>query len=300
MVRRPTQGFTLVELLVVITIIGILMALLLPAVNFAVENARQRQCMNNMRQLAVACTAIASTKGRFPGYNNNFAHKGAMAATEYGQVSWFIEITPNVERTDIYESWQNSTWVESPTPLNAKPYVDFAVCPSDPPDSNDQPYLAYVGNAGFQNAASNTLADGIMFNNFPNPMMPALRGPAITSTQIKDGVTNTLLLTENIQATTYDVAGQYNNCFVWFDTETPSRKINGDKNTTTTNTAEVARPSSNHPGGVNAAFADGHMSWLRQDIDYQVYVQLMTSRHADSPNVPMAWKSYVLSEKDYK
>lgn len=291
MVRRPSRGFTLVELLVVITIIGILMALLLPAVNFAVENARQRQCMNNMRQLAVACTAFDSTKQRFPGYTNKFAY--ADMGTKYKQVSWFIEITPNVERTDIFEAWQASA---SP----AKPYVDFAVCPSDPPDSNDQPFLAYVGNAGFQDATTNTLADGIMFNNFPNPAMPALRGPAITSTQIKDGVTNTLLLTENIQATTYDVAGQYNNCFVWFASETPARKINGDKNTTTTNTAEVARPSSNHPGGVNAAFADGHMSWLRQDIDYQVYVQLMTSRHADSPNVPAAWKSYVLSEKDYK
>ncbi len=292
MVRRPNRGFTLVELLVVITIIGILMALLLPAVNFAVENARQRACMNNMKQLATACVMFDSTKNRFPGYTNKLAFNDS--GTKYKQVSWFIEITPNVERTDIYEAWQASA---SP----AKPYVEFAVCPSDPPDSNDQPYLAYVGNAGFRVPGSNTIADGIMLNSFPNAATPAVRGPAITATQVKDGLSNTLLVTENIQATTYDVADQFSNCFVWWATDDATRRINGNKNVAGSPSDANARPSSNHPGGVNVAFADGHTGWLRQDIDYQVYVQLMTPRHTDSTNVPAgAWKNYVLNEKDYK
>ena len=61
---RPRAGFTLVELLVVITIIGMLMALLLPAVNAAVAAARQASCINNQKQLAIALTTYESSNSR--------------------------------------------------------------------------------------------------------------------------------------------------------------------------------------------------------------------------------------------
>src|SRR3954471_23791478 len=66
--RYRARGFTLVELLVVITIIGALVGLLLPAVLASKEAARRGQCVNNMRNLAYAFTSYDSAKGRLPGH----------------------------------------------------------------------------------------------------------------------------------------------------------------------------------------------------------------------------------------
>ena len=64
--KRPRCGFTLVELLVVIAIIGVLVSLLLPAVNAAREAARKAQCINNMRQIVLATSNYESAQGHFP------------------------------------------------------------------------------------------------------------------------------------------------------------------------------------------------------------------------------------------
>src|ERR1700681_1054661 len=64
--RHSTAGFTLVELLVVIAIIGVLVALLLPAVQAARESARRQQCSNNLKQLALGALNHHETQGNFP------------------------------------------------------------------------------------------------------------------------------------------------------------------------------------------------------------------------------------------
>ena len=300
---RRVRGFTLVELLVVITIIGILMALLLPAVNYAVESARRTQCLNNQKNLGVSLVNFESSKERFPGYTNRV---GGFRA------SWLVEALPGVERQDIYDQWLNGSDVTT--------YIDLFVCPSDPPDSNNAAFNSYIGNAGyeaFNNTAGNenaeTIANGIMHNYFQgmNGVKP-INGPKISLAQIKDGASSTLLLTENIKATTWDAVSRGTGAatasdkvatvFVWHKATNNDRKINGNKNNTAAITKDTARPSSYHPGGVNATFADGHTQWLREDIDYMVYVQLMTPRHDEVKVVfsNAAWAGYVLNDADYK
>lgn len=104
-VRSGRHGFTLIELLVVIAIIGILVALLLPAVQAAREAARRTSCSNNFKQLGLSAHRFHDTYKRFPpGAANDMSPFGVSTVRQWGS-SWKVYLLPFIEQSTIYDRW---------------------------------------------------------------------------------------------------------------------------------------------------------------------------------------------------
>lgn len=184
------RGFTLIELLVVIAIIGVLVGLLLPAVQTARESARRASCTNNMRQLAIGLHSNYSATEQFPASPNS------------RRASWYLHILPFVERTSVYDAinWDaNNIWNQTQNGLRSKMSTPEPTmrCPSDPVGSRGfrGQYSNYAGNFGsvrFYHTGFlgdpyrlSSQGDGIFFAN-----------SSVRIQDITDGTSKTILLSE--------------------------------------------------------------------------------------------------------
>ena len=299
---NTARGFTLVELLVVIAIIGILMGLLLPAVQNAREAGRRTTCFNNLYQMAFAATRHSDTNGFIPGWRN--------AASTNGQFyGWPVLLLPFLERRDL------STALTAVTPsVSAKTsYLNIYLCPTSPPESQVDAWLSYAGNAGYGSKLEVT-ASGI--DGKGNGVMVDTSLPGNQSNRIDvdyvsngDGASNTLVLTEKcgtrvtklpkwsnqisvppanpISLTDVSATSStYSSIPVFLFAGSAATNAWTPPTTTgfsgSSNTTDDRFPSSNHPGGVGAAFCDGHVLFLKSTVDITTYVQMMTSNSEQS------------------
>jgi prepilin-type N-terminal cleavage/methylation domain-containing protein len=125
LMRRPTaiateRGFTLVELLVVIAIIGLLVALLLPAVQSAREAARRSQCANHLKQIGLAVQSYSQSRGALP----------PARVSGGGHATWAVRILPYMEQSAIAQHWdfEKSYYLQSDTARQAQ--IAIYLCPS--------------------------------------------------------------------------------------------------------------------------------------------------------------------------
>ena len=297
---NTARGFTLVELLVVIAIIGILMGLLLPAVQNAREAGRRTTCFNNLYQMAFAATRHSDTNGFIPGWRN--------AASTNAQVyGWPVLLLPFLERRDL------STALTAVAPsVSAKTsYLNIYLCPTSPPESQADAWISYAGNAGYGSKLEVT-ASGI--DGKGNGVMVDTSLPGNQSNRIDvdyvsngDGASNTLVLTEKCGTRVTKLPKWSNQIIVppanpisLTDVSATSSTYSsipvflfaGSAATTawtppsgvvgSSNTTDDRFPSSNHPGGVGVAFCDGHVLFLKSSVDITTYVQMMTSSSEQS------------------
>jgi prepilin-type N-terminal cleavage/methylation domain-containing protein len=139
----PTpHGYTLVELLVVITIIGKLISLLLPAVQAAREAARQMQCQNNLRQVALACHNFESAKRGLP-----------LLYSSSNQLGWVTQVLPYFEQGNLCEQFNvKEPWFDTSNVAAVTRRIALLECPSSP-----AAHLYTATNPGFAGQSSHPL-----------------------------------------------------------------------------------------------------------------------------------------------
>jgi len=126
------SAFTLVELLVVIAIIGVLVALLLPAVQTARESARRMQCTNNLKQIALASHSVHDTTQYLPSGHKTTYVGNASSGTAVYYLNCFIQILPYIEQQALFAQYDDTTL--NTAPKNAfvvQSYVNTYACPSE-------------------------------------------------------------------------------------------------------------------------------------------------------------------------
>ena len=208
--RRCPRAFTLVELLVVIAIIGVLVSLLLPAVQSAREAARRLNCQNNLHQLALGVLNYESARGKLPIGGQFDANANPATSLLVGE-NWVISILPYIEFSSIYDAFDLSGSIVDP--INEQPRsttLGAFMCTSD--DRNQDPlvipgrtertfargnYACNAGNGptiqGWPNGITGPKSEGWL-----NPFRRGMMGPnvSVELREVTDGLSNVIMLGE--------------------------------------------------------------------------------------------------------
>jgi prepilin-type processing-associated H-X9-DG protein/prepilin-type N-terminal cleavage/methylation domain-containing protein len=273
-------GFTLIEVLVVIAIIGVLIGLLLPAVQKVREAAAQTQCGNNLRQIGLALQNYHDTAKSFPpGYVSNFDSVGNDAGPGWG---WAAFILPQMEQQDLYNSIQFNQGVETPANSSVRVMsLKLYLCPSDnaPPTWTAKKYNSsgnpvgsicdvasanYIGVFGVTEPGVG--GEGVFFRN-----------SNIRIADIPDGTSQTIMVGERASSLAPATwAGAVTGAEIFpYNSSNMVLGHTGECNGPAS-PIDINGFSSRHSGGVNFLFADGHVQFLTSSVSQPTYQALST------------------------
>ena len=307
---KPRQNaFTLVELLVVIAIIGILIALLLPAVQAAREAARRMQCSNNLKQIGLAALNYESAFKTFPIDMPHFNEAGA----QLSGASWLARILPFLEQAPLWDALNlDGPAQEGKGIFNAvnhatlRQQIGVYTCPSDAIARTEKTNVWRAVPANLPLAVTSyggvmgphDLGNSSIFGGEPDCHNYTLTGKPecmvmfwihsflspVTMSSIRDGTSRTIMAC--------DVRPDLDDFKVWpigngaiaFANSPINYKASGSINPW--NWLLQSGFRSAHPGGAGFVYADGHVSFLSESIDPVVYRGLSTRAGGETVQEP--------------
>lgn len=250
--------------MIVLVLVGIAVAVGIPWLLRSREQQRLRMCEKRLGEIAAAQLLLERTAGHFPGFANPLSNANA-EKVEASFGSWIVVSLGILYRSELASAWQHGK--------REARYLPDLVCPAAaPPDPTpDMAWLSYVANCG-RGDRLNDPACGVYMDL---RMKPPVR-ITVADLDAHDGAATTLLLSENVQAGRWTSTEAADVGMLWWLDPGACSALNRCREAPSdTHRTEYARPSSNHAHGVNAAYADGHVDFLSDAIEYRVYQQLM-------------------------
>lgn len=287
------RGFTLVELLVVIAIIGVLVALLLPAVQAAREAARRMSCSNNLKQLGLALHNYHDTNLSFP-----FGSRQTATPSKTDMVGWHVSILPFVEQTALFANFDtNLNWNEAPNEQYGRIRMNMYLCPSGakvkaddnavyftthyygmmgPTGTNPQTATTYLENTGGSHGGMSQA--GIFYHN-----------DVRNFSSVTDGTSNTFAFGEISWSDRRGLVTRYR---VWSrggrasDFMAPCKNLANQINSDQTSLFNDMSYGSNHPNGCMFGMVDGSVKFVAQTTAYNVLLSSASMNGGESLMLP--------------
>lgn len=301
------RGFTLVELLIVVAILGVLFALLLPAVQAAREAGRRAACLSNQKEVGLGVHHHENLFGSYPPGRIGCDDTGetipipacppGLPTHKKTAASGFVAILPQIEEQVLYDELsvdEGGLWNRNVDDLGwyydkekysgIKQRIDILVCPSDTSQAISDVYHPVLAATGSYALVQGTLGPGTppAASKYANNGM-FLYVARRKASRVTDGLSKTLMLGEVVLADTWESSNTWSYALASADclrsTENP---LNTPPGAGVTINRQNGAFASQHPGGANFCFADGHAEFVGDDIELAVYRSMSTIREGES------------------
>lgn len=309
--RKPRMGFTLVELLVVIAIIGILIALLLPAVQAAREAARRSSCTNNLKQLGLALHMHHDRDKTFP--PGHYSPPQGTSCSNGSEATWWTYILPFLEQSSAYDSinWDHGFGCGGNSVVRGHLF-ETAQCPSDRRSEGSQSAIGWSGDWVRSNYVANNgigpMAEWCVVRQDVSQLPPRSRegglfyiNSDLPIAEMHDGTSQTAMVSEIRVSYPGDFRGvmHYPEAPLYHHNYTPNSLVPdqirtphceaGDQRLVPCQGAFAAwnqrqmiqTARSFHPGGVNLAMGDGSVHFISETIGINVWQALCTPKRVE-------------------